>query len=306
MTFVAAGAWSCRDDGVGIAASEDGGFDGSAGIGADADAVEEVGAEPVEDVFVPADAGEESGSDSGSLCGNRPPAEMVQMPHGYFIDCTEVTRCQYQSWLDTDPSVEDQDEWCKGNTDFHPSCYEAEEYVCSGWACGNHPQVCVDWCDATAYCRGVGKRLCGDIGGGPVPVGYPERGEWYEACSAGGSQNFPYGNDYDPDTCNGEDKRFGTTLPVGSLADCQSSVPGYAGVFDMSGNAMEWEDACDGTRCRARGGGSVFPSDWLACRDYFSTPVFERLSGWGMIGFRCCADDYLATTVTRSSSQSTQ
>ncbi|MDZ4063947.1 MAG: hypothetical protein U1E22_04685, partial [Coriobacteriia bacterium] len=49
------------------------------------------------------------------------------------------------------------------------------------------------------------------------------------------------------------------------MSGCQSSVSGYAGVYDLIGNAFEWEDSCDGNfgiidSCRLRGGhfGSAF------------------------------------------------
>ena len=49
----------------------------------------------------------------------------------------------------------------------------------------HHPIVWVDWCDAYAYCKGVGKRLCGAIGGGPVDfhTGYADtnQSQWYRA-----------------------------------------------------------------------------------------------------------------------------
>jgi hypothetical protein len=55
-------------------------------------------------------------------------------------------------------------------------------------------QVCVDWCDAHAYCKPVGKRLCGKIGGGPnlyADYASASSSEWYRACSSGGSFTYP-------------------------------------------------------------------------------------------------------------------
>jgi len=31
---------------------------------------------------------------------------------------------------------------------------------------------------------------------------------------------------------------------VATLSTCQSSVSGYTGVYDLSGNVAEWEDSC--------------------------------------------------------------
>jgi hypothetical protein len=40
-----------------------------------------------------------------------------------------------------------------------------------GAGSGNFPITNVDWCDAYAYCAGIGKRLCGKIGGGTLDQG---------------------------------------------------------------------------------------------------------------------------------------
>jgi hypothetical protein len=66
--------------------------------------------------------------------------------------------------------------------------------------------VCVDWCDALGFCAFVGKRLCGGMGGGPITVqnaNDASQDEWYNACSEGGVQLYPYGNTYQPTACNG-------------------------------------------------------------------------------------------------------
>jgi formylglycine-generating enzyme required for sulfatase activity len=165
--------------------------------------------------------------------------------------------------------------------------------VCQGATCGNHPQVCVDWCDAYAYCKSVGKRLCGKIGGGanaPNDYADPTKDQWYNACVSDGTNNaFPYGNTYDGTKCNGADKGIGTTVEVGSLHDCQSTVSGYAGVYDLFGNVWEWEDTCGGTSgpqdwCRMRGGSFLVYS--VQC-DFTSHDA--RGNAVWTVGFRCCA-----------------
>ena len=105
------------------------------------------------------------GTNSAPCAGTGGPA-MVMLPEGYCIDSTEVTRAQYQTWLDTNPPTSGQGFDCDWNTSYAPDadCMNAAEVCSTG--CDAHPQVCVDWCDAYAYCRAVGKRLCGKIGGG--------------------------------------------------------------------------------------------------------------------------------------------
>jgi len=202
-------------------------------------------------------------------------AKQVSVPAGFSIDATEVTRTQYAAWLATNPPTTGQSSTCAWNTTFEPpSC---------AWppaSKGNHPVVCVDWCDAFAYCKAIGKRLCGSIKGGPTPWTSDDVAsisQWYNACSAGGTTNFPYGgattggDGYDALACNGAESGHSGTVPVASLSDCQSSAAGYKGVFDMSGNAWEWEDSCDGTEgetdsCRRRGGGFQAYMGMLHCK----------------------------------------
>ncbi len=234
--------------------------------------------------------------------GQRCVAKLVPMPGGYSIDTTEVTRSQYEMWLATAPATSGQPSYCSWNMDYAPEAVcMAYEHVCHGADCGKHPQVCVDWCDAYAYCAASGKRLCGRIGGGPnlsIDHANATRSQWYAACSAGGQYYFPYGDSYEAQTCNGYDNTTtgcGTgacvTTEVGSLVGCQSTTAGYKGVYDLSGNVSEWEDSCTpnagpADSCHIRGGSLVVGAGNLRCnagntnsRDY---------QHWSL-GLRCCS-----------------
>ncbi len=238
-------------------------------------------------------------TDSGAVddgqaggCSGGTVAAMVEMPQGYSIDATEVTRCQYQAWLDTKPSVDGQDPWCAWNTDFTPT----------GAACGfpvvkdgDLPVGCVDWCDAYAYCKGVGKRLCGKIGGGPNAMeDYldPSKSQWYNACSSGGNYYYTYGDDYDYGSkCNDADRKPKALTAAGSLPRCQSPEPGYAGVYDLTGNVWEFEDSCDGftgqnDNCQMRGGSLASPDVYSRCVE--ESWAYRDQTGTNL-GFRCCS-----------------
>ncbi len=243
-----------------------------------------------------ATGGAATGGAAAAGCPGTGGPTMVALPLGYCIDSTEVTQGQYQTWLNTSPPTSGQISACSWNMSFTPTC---------NWtptSNADYPVVCVDWCDAYAYCAGVGKRLCGKIGGGSNAYNdyaSASLSQWYAACTSNGtylSTGYPYGNTHQATYCNGydywnDDSSTMQALPVGSLSTCQSAVSGYAGVYDLSGNVWEWEDSCNGTfglsdDCRLRGGDFGCGSDYLECGYDFPDP--RDLAGPG-IGFRCCA-----------------
>ncbi len=228
-------------------------------------------------------------------------AKTVTMPAGFGIDATEVTRAQYEAWLNTNPSTSGQPSMCWKKSDFVPET-SGEDFGCTNaiWppgANGDLPVVCVDWCDANAYCAGVGKRLCGKIGGGGNDYGDDANAaasQWFAACSSGGQNGFTYGNTLQPQTCNGADNTLsggsnGRVLPVASLDGCHAPAGGYAGVYDMSGNAAEWEDSCEPSgasySCRVRGGSFLSYSTDTRCDAGMGSTVNARSRD---TGFRCC------------------
>ena len=227
---------------------------------------------------------------NGELCV----AQSVAVTGGYSIDATEVTRSQYEAWLATspDPSA-GQPPYCTWNASYTPQCEWPPATK------GSHPVVCVNWCDAYAYCQAVGKRLCGRIGGGAIGYGdiaNAALSQWYNACSSNGANAYPYGDTYDGQTCNGGNSGLLTTASVGTLDGCQSSVAGYTGVYDQSGNAWEWEDACDAVvgaqdGCRLRGGAHDYDASGLRCDvdNYLMSTYFVRGDVHPTVGFRCCS-----------------
>jgi sulfatase modifying factor 1 len=220
--------------------------------------------------------------------------DMVRLPGDFCIDTTEVTRGHYEAWLDTSPSTSGQTSACSGNEDYTPSC---------SWTPGsdeNLPVVCVDWCDAKAFCDAAGKRLCGRIGDGS---GYPFESyddasisEWHAACTSGGTYDYPYGDDVDTTICRGADAEDYTTWglgEVGSFTGCHSPDASYSDVYDLSGNAAEWDNGCDGEGpddpCRIRGGSYQHHEHGLRCAmaQELRWPRMRRVAA---VGFRCCAD----------------
>lgn len=165
----------------------------------------------------------------------------------------------------------------------------------------SHPVVFVTWCDAAGYCAADGKRLCGRIGGGALrnsadtPGHDDDRhdaavGEWFNACTRGGTRGFVYGSTFEPGRCAGNyDGVVDQTAPVGDPA-CEG---GYPGLFDLGGSVSEYIDACfhhpkDKEQLPACiAAGSVGTPDRPGCSadDYPSFGDYEA-----DVGIRCCAD----------------
>jgi formylglycine-generating enzyme required for sulfatase activity len=179
----------------------------------------------------------------------------------YCIDAVEVTYADYKLFINSNPNIGNQPSFCSWNATYIPSADwprpPAEESL---------PVTSIDWCDAYAFCRASNKHLCGKMGGGATPIGSyvtAAQDEWYNACSAQGVNVYPYGASYNPTKCRGD----GAPSATSYHATCLGGLPG---LYDMSGNVWEWEDACSETVgatdvCRIRGGSFRSSPDLLMC-----------------------------------------
>jgi formylglycine-generating enzyme required for sulfatase activity len=87
-----------------------------------------------------------------------------------------------------------------------------------------HPVVQVSWLDASAFARWAGKRL-------------PTEAEWERAAKGPNSYRYAYGNAYDPQKANTNKQK---TSAVGSYPANEF------GLFDMTGNVLEWTSSLFG------------------------------------------------------------
>jgi formylglycine-generating enzyme required for sulfatase activity len=207
------------------------------------------------------------------------------MPGEWCIDSTEVTRDAYRDWLQEGP-VPSRTGSCGLNTSLEPHCTWEET--------GDLPATCIDWCDAADYCRAKDKRLCGSPGGGPTPyASYTDvsQSQWHAACTSGGMYPYVYGTAYSAGMCVDDTTSL---LPVRSKLTCQSPATPYRCVFDLNGNAWEWEDSCRQagaeTQCRLRGGSIAQAGVSTLCsHDGYKDFTLET-GAPDNIGFRCCSD----------------
>jgi formylglycine-generating enzyme required for sulfatase activity len=232
---------------------------------------------------------EEGGTSDASICPRGAP--MIALAFGaqkFCIDATEVTNEAYGAFLAAKVPFTGQLAECSWNTNWAPNCTSPTKRAAQ-------PVTCIDWCDAYAYCKWAGKRLCGLAGHGGQNVATtdfvdPKKSEWFAACSQGGLRSFSYGNVAKNGACpsNGSG--------VADVATSPGCVGGFDGLHEMSGNVGEWEGSCQGATagaageedpCRIRGGDDTDNYQDQNCGQDYAT---RRAARDPDTGFRCCAD----------------
>ena len=167
-------------------------------------------------VVIPAGEFQMGGSDSDAEIDEHP-VHTVDV-NAFYIHKYEVTNAQYKNFVDANP------QWQKNSI---PRKFHNGEYL-KLWKDNtyppgkeNHPVVYVSWYAAMAYAKWAGRRL-------------PTEAEWEKAARGGlVGAKYPWGDVIDDSIANyGGD--FGDTKPVGSYS------PNDYGLYDMTGNVMEW------------------------------------------------------------------
>jgi formylglycine-generating enzyme required for sulfatase activity len=123
------------------------------------------------------------------------------------IDLDEVTNRRYLDFLGENPPPSPVGSpRCEGNTTLIPA---------TGNGCPNPndptqasaPVVCVDFCDAEAFCLAQGKRLCAGFDGLPLATPAsrvdPATSVWTAACTDIGRRKYPYtdNKEFTPNEC---------------------------------------------------------------------------------------------------------
>ena len=284
---------------------------GDAGTcGADCDGgsdVAEGGKDAASDSTTSADASDASRFDPANGCPNAHGSPMVRIG-SYCIDVHETTVADYFEFSDAvasgDASVTVPGACAFKGAGYAPTLDDAEDCLAdtNDRAKGSLPVVCVDFCDAFAYCAWAGKRLCG-VNGQPAlsqaDLVDPSLSEWMNACTNDGAQGYPYGPSFVEGACNSLQEDGGmppnaARKDVGSLPQCVGAIGADdAGrrPFDLSGNVDEWADYCEG---------DAGPDDichWLGDSWSFADgPVGQcdiqdedtRTAHFHDLGIRCC------------------
>ena len=123
----------------------------------------------------------------------------------FFIDLYEVTRAQYQEFV---------------NKTGHaaPANWSGKQYQAYT---GNLPVTDVTWDDANAYAKWAGKRL-------------PTEEEWEFAARKTDGRRYPWGDDWKPGNANADD----ASKELANVGSYKGTSP--YGLTDMVGNAWEW------------------------------------------------------------------
>jgi len=235
------------------------------------------------------DAGPDVAVDAGDAgCPKTLAGPALVLAGDFCVDETEVTKAQYDRFLlavaDAGvPPLSPQCGWNKTLSDLTPS----------GWDPGSsasNPVTGVDWCDAYTYCAWAKKRLCGARAGGALAAATASndtQSQWYDACSKGGTRTWAYGNTWDSAKCQDDAFILGGVADVKSNAQCEG---GYSGLFDMTGNASEWIDQCDGPGksddCVTQGGNYGSNDSAAQCDAQEKATRDHDTGDW--LGIRCC------------------
>lgn len=141
---------------------------------------------------------------------------------------------------------------------------------------GQLPSNGLSFQDATRACEAAGFRLC-------------TQDEWNAACGGEAHNDYPYGPDYEQDRCNsaadGTDLREQALAASGSFPLCVSPL----GIYDLSGNTVEWINASDnGGSLRELRGGSFAAYPARAKCEYEHNLFQPTDAAYDGQGFRCC------------------
>ncbi|MBX3209214.1 MAG: SUMF1/EgtB/PvdO family nonheme iron enzyme [Labilithrix sp.] len=223
----------------------------------------------------PADAPLDAGRCDSGCPGSGGPCAVRAGPT--CIDATEVTVADFRAFTES----------VQGTTlEVGAPCPPVTVGLLGARPDESLPMTQVSFCEARAFCAWAGKRLCGKVGGGPIPTTGPSSGPttqqaaWFNACTGGTADPHPLLSD---GGC-----QLGASGPRAAGSGCQGGV---RGLVDMVGNVWEWIEYV-GERDGATpavfmiGGGYGHPPTSTTCGSLVQATLPFRGPD---VGFRCCS-----------------
>jgi len=168
----------------------------------------------------------------------------------------------------------------------------------------DHPIVLASWDDAMAYCKWFNEFYKPELG--DLLLRLPSEAEWEKAARGAYGNEWPWGNEFDPNKCNSSEGKKGGTTPIGAYSSLGGDSP--YGCADMVGNVWEWcVDWFDEAEYKKRASGSVvdphgpqrgqlrvlrggsFDDSRYGARCAFRLYSYSPVVRHGSLGFRVCA-----------------
>ncbi len=211
------------------------------------------------------------GSDTSGR-GDEKPQHRVTL-NAYRIGKYPVTNAQYRRFVEDDGyTATHRDCWTDAGWEYRTDRKITQPYYWDDaeWNVDNHPVVGVSWYEAVAYCNWLNKTNPGRR------FRLPTEAEWERAARHTDRREYPWGNEFDPEKAN-TDERIGQTTAVGLYPLGKSEC----GAYDLAGNVWEWcssqyekypydpkdgREELKGTDTRVlRGGAWYGDKDWGRC-----------------------------------------
>lgn len=210
------------------------------------------------------------------------PAHEVCFEEGFWIDKTEVTNAQYETFLEENPYL-NQQYWTREGWEWLIETRVTSPADYRHYLAPHQPRVGVNWYEALAFATWRGGRLCSEA-------------EWEYAARGQNSSLYPWGSAFSSTKMIYEGNSNGRSVNVGSISEGAS----WVGALDMTGNVAEWTSDWyvanayeHPTLPQAPVDKTIRGGSWstgkienlrAAYRDWLN-PVFRRAN----VGFRVCS-----------------